>query len=86
MMVGPGFPTEAIPANTVPFLRRVESCCFAEGSGHILRPLRQYLGGRRFQDSEVEMALREWKPVCTAKQFLNPYKCLTVFTEYFQRQ
>jgi len=35
--------------------------CSAEGSLHIFRPLRRYLGGRRLQDSDVEMALREWK-------------------------
>jgi hypothetical protein len=83
MTVGPGFPTEMITANTMHFLSRVELYCFAEGSGLIFRPLRQHLGGRRIQDGEVEMALREWKPVCIAKQFLDPYKCLTLFTEYF---
>jgi len=61
MTVGPGFPTETSTANTMPSLRCVELYCFAEGSGHIIRPPRQFLGGRRFQDSEVEMALYEWK-------------------------
>jgi len=61
MTIGPGFPTETSTANTMPFLRCVELYCFAEGSFHIFRPLREYLGGRRFLDSEVEMALREWK-------------------------
>lgn len=48
----PGFPTEKSTADTMPFLR-----CLAEESGHFSGPL----GGRRFQDSEVEMAVREWK-------------------------
>jgi hypothetical protein len=52
MAVGPGFPTEKNTENTMAFLRCVELYCFAEGSGHIFRLLRQYLGGRLFQDSE----------------------------------
>jgi len=61
MTVGPGFPTETSKANTVPFLRCVELYYFAEGSFHIFRPLRQYLGGCRLQDSYAELALREWQ-------------------------
>jgi hypothetical protein len=61
MTVGPRFPTETSTATTMPFLRCEELYYFAEGSGHIFKPLRKYLGGRRFQESEVEMTLREWK-------------------------
>jgi len=86
MTVGPGFRTEKNAAKSMPFLRCVELYCFAEGSGHIFRPLRQCLGSRRFPDSEVEMALREWISRFVLRRDFELIQCLTVFTEYFQKQ